>query len=129
MPNPTKAKQHAIPPEQWDLPVSFDAEGKKVLTLRDLVEKAPAALGVAQLSLDQRAELTAERIERQPKFELAMVGHGIVTKTEALSAVRARSEVGKLLIEIETRLIHSLVERAKKAKTSGAKTGQTVQPG
>jgi len=66
-------------------------------------------LSLSQLTADQRAELVAKRIELQPKFEVGMVGAGIVNKERAIAEVKAQSEVGRVLIEIEQRLVNYLI--------------------
>jgi len=45
-----------------------------------------------------------------------MVGAGTVDKKRALAEVRAQSEVGQLLIEIEQRLISNLIDSAIRNK-------------
>lgn len=101
-----------IPDEQMDLPVSFDVVGNLV-TLREVLgANRPSILSLASLSLEKRAELTAKRIAAQPKFEVAMIGGGLVDKERALNEVRAHTNTGKVLIEIEQRLIQNLLETA-----------------
>lgn len=102
--------------EQWEMPAGFSADGSKMVPLRDVVDPQVATLSLDQLTLDQRAELVARRIELQPKFEVAMVGAGIVGKERAIVEVKAQSEVGRLLMEIEHRLINDLIERATQRK-------------
>jgi hypothetical protein len=106
--SPTPRK---VPDEQWSLPVSIAPDGRFV-TLQEFAEGAAAALSFGQLSPPQQSELVAARIERQPMFELAMVGAGIVDKERAVQEVRARTPVGKTLIEIEQRMIARMVKRA-----------------
>lgn len=100
-----------IPDEQWEIPASFSADGSKMASLRDVVDKNVSTMSLSQLTTDQRAELVAKRIELQPKFELAMVGAGIVGKERAIAEVKAQSDVGRVLIEIEQRLINNLIEQ------------------
>ena len=102
-----------IPDEQWELPFSLSADGKRHLTLREILEAGKHALSLAQLSPSQRAELTARRIARQPRFELAMVGAGVVSKEQAIAAVKAQSRVGLLLMEIEQRVMQGILEDAR----------------
>lgn len=103
-----------IPPQQMDLPVAFDASGN-VLTLRQAIELGRGrALSFTALTPEQRAELTTKRIEAQPGFEVAMIGGGIVDKAGAIAAVKAQSDVGKVLMEIEERLILNLLDEAQR---------------
>lgn len=114
-----KNKRIAIPPEQMDLPVAFDASGKTLLTPRHLQKTKETAGEFAQLSPEQKAHLTAERIQRLPKFELAMVGAGLIDKARAIREVQALSPVGRQLIEIEERTIN-LVRGALEAAAAPA---------
>ena len=104
-------KAPTVPREQWELPVSMGADGHWV-TLKEAVKEKAAALSFGQLSPDQQAELVAQRIERQPKFELAMVGVGLVDRDHAVQEVRAQTPTGRTLVEIEQRMISRMVKRA-----------------
>jgi hypothetical protein len=97
-----------------DLPVSFDPAGNLV-TLREAMKSGYGGfISLASLSPEKRAELTVKRIEAQPKFELGMVGAGIVDKQRAIKEVKAQSEVGRVLMEIEQRVINSVLEAIPK---------------
>jgi hypothetical protein len=99
-----------IPDDQMDLPVTFDTAGN-LLTLRQVM--APehgSVLSVASLSPEKRAELTVKRIEAQPRFEVAMIGGGLVDKARAIEEVKAQTDIGKILTEIEQRVIQNLLE-------------------
>ena len=107
----TKATAVRISPEQMKLPVSFDAEGHLV-TLRQMMQPGAAlALSMASLTPTKRAEITVKRIEAQPKFELAMVGAGVIDKARAIREVMAQSDIGRVLVEIEQRVIQSMLNR------------------
>jgi hypothetical protein len=106
-----KTKSHAttIPKEQIDLPVTFNSAGE-MLTLRQVLEPGHGSvLSVASLSPERRAELTVKRIEAQPEFEVAMVGGGLVDKQRAIEEVKAQTEIGRVLTEIEQRVIQNLL--------------------
>jgi hypothetical protein len=103
-----------ISAEQWDLPASFNAEGTQMATLREVVNPEVPTLSLAELSPDQRADLVAKRIEAQPKFQLAMVGAGIIDKERAIAEVKAKTKIGRALCEIEQRVINNLLNKAKK---------------
>jgi hypothetical protein len=109
-------KAPPVPKEQWELPVSIAADGHLV-TLREAVKEKAAALSFGQLSLDQRAELVAKRIESQPEFEVAMVGPGLVDKERAIQEVRSQSPVGRTLMEIEQRMISRMMKRASEGES------------
>jgi hypothetical protein len=101
-----------IPPEQWDFPAGYTADGKRLANLREMIDPKVPTMSLAQLNPEQRAELVAERIARQPTFQLAMVGAGVLYKDRAISEVKAQTEVGRALMEIEQNAIHMLVEEA-----------------
>jgi len=101
-----------IPPEQWDLPVSFEADGKMV-TLRQAMEPGHGpVVPPGSLSPKQRADLTAKRIEAQPQFELAIITAGVINQQRAIHEIRAQSDISRVLIEIEMLLIQNLLDRA-----------------
>jgi hypothetical protein len=102
----------AIPHDQWDAPVSFSAKGQ-ALSLRQFLDPASLPLEWSQLTPQQHADLTAQRIALRPKFDLILLGAGRVNKERALAEVRAQTQVGRLLIEIEYRMIHHLIEQAR----------------
>jgi hypothetical protein len=72
-------------------------------------------LELTQLSPEQQAELTAARIQHQPKFQVGMVGVGVVDKERAIAEVKARSDVGRTLIEIENRALRMLIEKGRES--------------
>ena len=105
----------AIPQEQWDLPASLSADGKRIVTLRELVDERVATMSLQQLSTEQRAKIVAKRIEAQPEFEVGIIGVGVVSKEQAIAEVRAQSEIGQALVEIEQRLLVNLLEEIENA--------------
>lgn len=106
----TKSRGTKIPTEQLDMPVSFDPAGNLV-TLREVMEPGHVSVqSLATLSPEKRAELTVKRIEAQPDFEVAMVGGGIVDRERAIQEVKAHSEIGRVLTEIEERVVQNLLD-------------------
>jgi len=101
-----------IPAEQWDFPAGYTADGKRLAHLREMIDPDVPTMALAQLTSDQRAKLVAERIARQPKFQLAMIGGGVVDQKRAISEVKAQTEIGRALMEIEQNAIHMLVAAA-----------------
>jgi hypothetical protein len=107
-------KKAGLEDRQWNLPASYKANGKRVATLRDLVDPDVPTMNLAELSPKQRAEIVAKRIEQQPKFQIAMVGAGILDKKRAISEVKAQTSIGRVLMEIEQRVInHQLAKAAE----------------
>jgi len=118
-----KKKRRALLPEkQWAMPAGFHSDDSDVATLRDVVDPIVPTKQLSDLTLEQRAELVVKRLELQPSIELAMVGAGMVDKTRAIAEVKARTKVGRLLIEIEHQMIRNLVEQAQKRAGGNPRT-------
>jgi hypothetical protein len=120
------SSKSAFPEKQLEMPAGFHADGSTLATLKDVLDPDKATMQLSDLSLHKRAELVAERLSRQPGFELAMVGAGMVDKARAITEVKNRTKVGRLLIEIEHQMIKNLMEQAQKkasgpGKSSGSK--------
>jgi hypothetical protein len=107
---PGKSHGRTIPKEQLDLPVTFDSAGKMVTLRQVMAPGHGSVLSLASLSPEKRAELTVKRIEAQPKFEVAMIGGGLVDKARAVEEVKAQTDIGKVLTEIEQRVIQNLLD-------------------
>jgi hypothetical protein len=98
-----------VPADQLDLPVSIDSAGRYV-TLRELMQPGHVTVAaMSSLSPERRADLTAQRVAAQPKYQLAMVGGGMIDKDRAIEEIKSQSEIGRLLIEIEQRVINHLM--------------------
>lgn len=112
-------KTAPLPEKQWDMPAGFHSDESDVATLREVIDPNVPTRQLSDLTLEQRAELVAKRLELQPRVDL-MVRDGLVDKARAITEVKAQTKVGKLLIEIEDQMIRNLMERAQKkdAKTS-----------
>ena len=105
-----KALGTKIPPEQYDMPVAFGPSGHLV-TLREVMRPGHGAVpSLAALSPEARAELTVRRIEAQPDFEVAMIGGGLVDRERAIREVKAHSDIGRVLTEIEQLVVQNLLE-------------------
>ena len=111
-------KPAAIPQSQWNLPASYSADGT-LATLRQVADPAVPTLSLPELSPAQRADVVVKRIEAQPKFQLAMVGAGIIDKDRAIAEVKAGSKIGRALMEIEQRVINDLVARISQEEKGG----------
>jgi hypothetical protein len=106
-----KALGIAVPSAQWDLPAGFGTDGT-IASLKQVVDPKTPTLTLAELSDQQRADLTIKRIEAQPDFKLEMLGAGTIDKDRAVAEIDARSKIGVALMEIEQRVINNLLERA-----------------
>lgn len=110
-------KGYIVPKKQWNMPVSMSESGK-LLSLKEVNSQQTSALSFGQLSGEQRADLVATRIESQPKFQLFVVGFGLISKERAITEVQAQSRVGRTLIEIEQRMMAKMMERAQEEVNS-----------
>lgn len=97
--------------DHWSRPVAMAPDGQW-LSLREVVEE-PARLSFMQLSPEQKSELVAERIRQRPIFDTGILGLGILSRKRAINEVRARTRIGRTLIEVEHRMIKMLIEQAR----------------
>ncbi len=97
--------------DHWSRPVAMAPNGQW-LSLREVVEEEPARFSFIQLTPEQQAELVAERIRQRPKYDMGILGLGILDKKRAINEVRARTAIGCTLIEVEQRMIERLIKRA-----------------
>ena len=98
--------------KQLRLPIGLRPDGAMV-SLEEILNSETEASLWPQLQLSQRAEITARRIELQPKFNMAFIGTGIVGKNQAIEEVKAQSRIGLRLIDIENRLLTKLLSEIK----------------
>ena len=109
-------KAGAIQKRQWELPTSYCADGKGWATLREVVDPDVPTMTYSELSPEQRAELVAKRISEQPKFQIAMLGAGLLDQKRAMAEVKAQTAIGRALMEIEQRVINHQVDKALAAE-------------
>lgn len=102
-----------IAEKEWELPAGFGQDGK-VASLRQVIAPEVPTLSLNQLSSDQMAELTVLRIESEPDFDIGMIGAGKITREQAVAEVKAKSPVGRNLIEIERRMLQRLINDANR---------------
>lgn len=100
--------------KQLEIPAGFHSDGSRAATLREVLDPNVPTIQLTDLTLAQRARLVAKRLELQPSLELAMVGAGMIDKARAITEVKNKTQVGKLLIQIEHQMIANLIEQAKK---------------
>lgn len=105
-------KAGAIQKRQWELPASYCAGGKGWATLREVVDPEVPTMTYSELSPVQRAELVAKRISEQPKFQIAMLGAGLIDQKRAMAEVKGQTAIGRALMEIEQRVINHQVTKA-----------------
>lgn len=109
-----RSTSSSFPEKQWAMPAGFRSDDSEVVTLRDVVDPSVPTKQLSDLTLEQRAELVVKRLALQPSIELAMIGAGMVDKERAITEVKNKTRVGKLLIEIEHQMIRNLLEQAQK---------------
>lgn len=108
-------KSGDIQARQWKLPASYCAGGEGMASLREVADPNVPTLAFSELTQQQRAELVAKRIEVQPKFQIVMLGAGLVDQQRAIAEVKAQTSVGRALMEIEQRVINYQVAKATAA--------------
>lgn len=104
------------------MPAGYCADGSGQASLRDVVDPEVATLQLSDLTLNQRAALVVQRIERQSTIELAMIGAGMIDKTRAITEVKNKTRVGRLLIEIEHQMIRNLIEQSQQVKLNNRRS-------
>ncbi len=109
-----RSRISSFPEKQWAMPAGFRSDDLEVATLRDVIDPGVATKQFSDLTLDQRAELVVKRLALQPSVELAMIGAGMIDKERAITEVKNKTKVGRLLIEIEHQMIRNLLEQAQK---------------
>ena len=102
--------------EQLDSPISFDNKGQQV-SLRDFInDKSKKLPSLSSLTPKQRVKLTVERIKRVPKFTIATIEAGVITKDRAIAEIESQTPIGETLIEAEQRLINRLIKEAESGR-------------
>lgn len=94
--------------KQLKLPVGLRTDGSMV-SLKEVLDSTSEARLWPELQLAQQAEITAKRIELQPKFNLGLIGTGVIGKEQAIEEVKMQSRIGLRLIDIENRLLTKLM--------------------
>lgn len=119
-----RERSTSVPGRQLSLPAGFSADGKTIVSLRDVLSPRTPTLELNQLSLAQQASLTAERIRRQRKYKMGMVGFGVLDKKTAIEQVNAQTPVGRTLVEIENRTLRMLIEKGRGASRTTPTRGK-----
>jgi hypothetical protein len=102
-----------VPAEQWKLPVGFKDHGQALATLAEVVNPHVSTLSLADADDDSRHKLIAERFAMKPdSYRIHLVGAGVVDKARAIEEVKAQTPTGKLLEEIEQRVVNNMINKA-----------------
>jgi hypothetical protein len=113
-PSSKPSSPRPIKPEFWDLPVTFGKKNGQPITLRQFVDGAPDAIPFKSLTHAQRTDLAARRITGQPQYEIALLGTGIYDSKACVKEIRAGSDLGLHLTNIESRVVQYLLNIALK---------------
>jgi hypothetical protein len=116
----------AFPHKQWGMPAGFCADGSRHASLREVIDPDQPTMQLSDLTFDQRADLVMKRLELQKEINLAMIGAGLIDKARAITEVKNKTRVGRLLIEIEHQMIRNLIEQSGKSRR---RTRAIVAPG
>jgi hypothetical protein len=104
-----------VPEKQWNMPAGFCPDGSTA-TLLEVLDPNQPTRQLSDLSLGERADLVVKRLELQSRIELAMIGAGMIDKPRAITEVKNKTKVGRLLIEIEQQMIRNLIELSQKGR-------------
>ncbi len=73
-----------------------------IATLRAVLDPDVPTKAFPELSEDQRVELVIANLQRRSDdFTIAMIGPGLINKARAIAEVKARSPIGRAILEIE----------------------------
>jgi len=121
-------KSGPVPEKQWEMPAGFCADGSTQATLREVVDPDQPTLQLSDLTLEQRAQLVTRRLELQKEINLAMIGAGMIDKARAITEVKNKTKVGRLLIEIEQQMIRNLIEQSQDASAATGSKARRSAP-
>jgi hypothetical protein len=119
MPKVDQREVRVVLDRQWSLPAGYHRSTWNLITLRELTLSPETAVKYTELAPEKLAKLVAARIEAQPRFEIMMVGVGVVDKERAVREVLAQSRVGEALIEIERVVLRRVTEAAVREAAGG----------
>lgn len=109
--------------DQLNLVAGFDIDGKKRITLKELLERKITEL--PKLTIEKQEELTIERIKTQEEFKISIIDQTIkkdFDKEQAIEEIKNKTDFGKQLIKIEMRAVQFAFQQAKKQNIGGDKT-------
>jgi hypothetical protein len=116
-PDPSQRHSNDQPKVQtspMDQPVGYHVGGDRIATLSEVLESATPTLSLAELTEQQWIDLTVARLQaRVAELSLAMIGPGVIDRNRAIAEVRARSKVGKTLLELERMFLSRLIRQNK----------------
>lgn len=97
-----------------EMPAGMIEDGSEMASLRDVLSSERKTRDFFQLELADRAKVTVERLNHLKSFNFGTFGFGPLTLEQAKQEVMKQTPTGLALIEIEGRMIKSLMKRADK---------------
>lgn len=97
-----------------EMPAGMIEDGSEMASLKDVLSSERKTRDFFQLELADRAKITVERLNHLKSFNFGTFGVGPLTLEQAKQEVMKQTATGLALIEIEGRMIKSLMKRAKK---------------
>lgn len=108
------AQKTPLSTEQLRMPAGYKNDGT-IATLAEVISPQVATLDLAQLPAEQRRDVVVKRLEQLPSLDIVMIGAGHIDKERAIAEVKADTEIGHTIMEIEQRSINYLLNKAKQA--------------
>ena len=97
-----------------EMPAGMIEDGSEMASLRDVLSSERKTRDFSQLQLPDRAKITVERLNHLKTFNFGTFGFGPLTLEQAKQEVMKQTPTGLALIDIEGRMIKSLMKRAEK---------------
>jgi hypothetical protein len=101
-----KSKPRKSKKSKWDQPAGYHIDGVKIATRREVRDPSVPTMSLSELTEEQRENLVVSRLLEEPEdFRIGMIGPGIINKTRAIAEIKARSRIGRTIMEIEQNLL------------------------
>jgi len=101
-----------IPPEQWKLPAGYKEDEKSLANLEEMANPEIPTLSLADVTEEKRKKVIISRLEQQPNFDISLMGAGRIKQVRAIKEVKADTAAGKVIQEIEQRIITNMMRKA-----------------
>lgn len=105
--------------DDWEQIVSIDNNNNdRYISLREVIqnEYTTSYPAFSELELEDKINVTLRRIENgNYSSTLGILGKGILSKERCIYEISERTSIGATLIELEERIIESLIQRNHKS--------------
>jgi hypothetical protein len=101
-----------IPPEQWKLPAGYKEDEESLANLEEMANPEIPTLSLSDVTEQQRKKVIISRLEQQPNFDISLMGAGRIKQVRAIKEVKADTAAGKVIQEIEQRIITNMMRKA-----------------